>query len=481
MSKKNNKAVRLLALILAILLALGAIVSTLLTTVFADEDADAYTVKAVMNREEQTISCEETILWHNATGEKLPQLFLCCYANALRRYESAPFEAGEDDTAYPEGFAPGGIQFYEIKVNGMDAQWAAAGADETFIRVDVGAEAGGVCEIYLAYDILLPVDCLFTGAGSYDWRLCDAFPTVCAYRDGGFVMGPALQWGVFPAYDAADWHIELTVPEGYLCAATGEERTEANGDGTHTYVIEAEDARCPSVVIGRCHEAYDYGDIKVYCADRTAADSIGNKASAMAEVFRELFGEPARRDIDIIISQYAYGALSEDGVVIVGRELTALSARDEMEWQLALALAKQWFGCAVNADPFGAAYISEGFAAAAALIYYEKTYGEGRLNAVIEERISPALNVTIPGGVTPVSDVDYFVGRSEYETVVRCRGGYAAYMLYETMGGEDFSGAISTFVDTYRGGIVGSAELEEALGKWAGFFFDILMTEYPLG
>ena len=48
MNSRNKKGVRLLALILAVLLAAGAIVSAIIATVMAEEGQTEYSVDAVM-------------------------------------------------------------------------------------------------------------------------------------------------------------------------------------------------------------------------------------------------------------------------------------------------------------------------------------------------------------------------------------------------------------------------------------------------
>lgn len=484
-NRNTGKMSRIVALVLAGLLIFSALLSAVLSVAYAGQEEDGrtqYHISACMLYEEQAIRCEQTTVYTNRTGEKLSQLFFTCYLNALRRETTLPFDDADLAAAFPEGYAPAGIQFSSVCVNGRQAVWGVQGDDESFVRVEVELEPGATAEVTMVYDMLLSVCGGFAGAGSFDWRLTNAFPTVCPWENGAFQTNGVLSVGRFSWADAADWQLELLTPEGWQVACSGAVRSSQAQEGWLRWESSIENARDLAVVIGRRYSVYSPesdGRISVYANDADAAQAALQTAQRALVLYEEGFGEYPWESIDIVMSQYALGAKSAPGVLLLGRELFSLAQRDELEYTIALLLAQQYFGEMVGVDPYEEPWLCESLSGLCAMLYYAKEYGEQRMARELSARVQPTLGVTIPGGVAADSSAQYFNSRSEYETMLYGRGVAALVELYSAMGEEEFLEALGLYA---RGNAFAEGRIEHFVAacdtasgaEWGRFLVDML-------
>lgn len=479
---------RLVALILAGLMIFSALLSALLSMghfhAHADSADTQYSISARMLPEQQAIRCEQTTVYTNDTDGKLSQLFFSCYVNALRRQDTLPFDSNDLAAAYPDGFAPGGIQFASITVDGEAAPWGVLGEDETFLRVAVDVGPGESTEIVMQYDILLPVCSGFTGAGSFDWRLTNAFPAVCPLVNGAFQTNGVLAAGRFAYAEPADWRLELTAPEGWVVASGGACSAEETGDGLVKWTCGIDKARDLPVVIGRRYTVYaseNDSRISVYANDAAAAKAAMETGERALALYEDWFGPYPWPEFDIVMSQFAQGLRSAPGVLLLNKDYFALAERDEMEYMTALGLAQQFFGEAVGVDPYDEPWLCEGVSSLCALLYYRENYGEERFLQEMRARVQPSLQLTIPGGVAADSSAAYFNTRTEYELMLRGRGAAALYELMLAMGEAEFFGALRQY---YAENLFGTGAIEAFIaacdeasgGDWGRFLVDMLAT-----
>lgn len=484
----RSKVSRIVALILAGLMIFSALLSALLSMghfhAHAAELDPQVQITAQMLPDEQAIRCEQTTVYTNGTDGKLSQLFFSCYVNTLRRQETLPFDSNDLQEAYPDGFAPGGIEFAAVLVDGEPAAWGVQGDDESFLRVTVDLEPGESAEILMRYDILLPVCSGFAGAGAFDWRLINAFPAVCAYENGAFRTNGALGAGRFAFAERADWQIRLTAPEGYILASGGAGSMEKTGDGQVKWTRGIDSARDLPLVIGRRYTVYaseNDGRIAVYANDASAAEAALKTAESALALYEKWFGPYPWDSLDIVMSQFLQGLRSAPGLVLLNKELFALAERDELEYAVSFALAQQFFGEAVGVDPYEEPWLSESVSGLCAMLRYRENYGEERFLQEMRARVEPSLRLTIPGGVAADSSAAYFNSRSEYEMMLRGRGVAALYELMLAMGSEEMIAAMGL---NYAENLFGEGRIEDFVsacdrtsgGDWGRFLVDMLAS-----
>ena len=145
----------------------------------------------------------------------------CVYANALRRSDALPVESERLDDAFPAGYAPGGIDFMSVKVNGEKAQWGIQGSSELFLRVECALEPLESALFTFEYYLLLPVFSGEIGAGDLTWRLTGFYPAAAVWDEynGDFSLNGCTAMGD-PLYsESADYYVTLSLPETYALAA----------------------------------------------------------------------------------------------------------------------------------------------------------------------------------------------------------------------------------------------------------------------
>ncbi len=480
--EKTSRMTRVVALVLAGLIIFGVVASAIMSLAYAEGERTQYTISATMLKENQAIRCEQTTVCGNPTDGRLSQLFFSVYPNVLRRETTLPADEADLAAAFPNGYAPGGIQFVKIWVNGQEASWGIVGQDEAFLRVDVDLAPGETAEIVMQYDILLADCALFTGAGQFDWRLVNAFPTLCAMENGVPVRNGALSAGTFAWAEAADWKLTMLAPQGYTVIAGGTGTAHKASDGWVQWTREIKGARDMAVVISRRATAYANetdGRVAVFANDAAAGKFALETAQRALRMFEDWFGAYPWPDVDIVMSDIVPDFVSAPGVILLRKDLFAHGNRAELEYALVSALVQQYFGEYAGVNPYDEPWLRESMGGLCALLYYGEAYGPDRQEEEYARRIQPALEVTVPGGVAADSSAAYFNSRSEYEIMLRGRGVAAVYELYIAMGQEDFlaamrmylaecgfgKGTIGRFVDACDGASGGS---------WGRFLTDML-------
>ena len=252
-NERRDTMRRAVAIVLAVLLIGTILYSVIPVFGLAEEETPKthYALNMAIDLDNQAIAVSETVDYVNATGRSLDAVWLNVYPNALRRADTVPVEAAAWNDAFPNGYAPGGVDFISVTVNGEKADWAVSGSGEAFMRIACPLEPGEAATISLRFRLLVPVCDWFIGVGDLGWRLVNAFPIVCAYDEAtrDFVLN---SWTVAVdplASDVSDWEAMLSLPSTWLVASTGVAAAAAPDDrGMATWQIVATDARTGKAV-----------------------------------------------------------------------------------------------------------------------------------------------------------------------------------------------------------------------------------------
>lgn len=456
--------IRIAALALAGLLALGVIFSAV--TAFAEEERDRYTMDIEVLFDEQAVRVHETVDYTNRTGQALHSMLFNVYANIMRRQSAIPVGDDRLQDAFPEGFAPGGVDFIRVQVNGEDADWGVQGSEELFLRVECSLAAGETAQFAFDYYLLLPTFSGAMGAGDLTWRLTNFYPVAAVWDE--YLQDFPLN--AYTAVDeplhseAADYEITITLPETYALAAPGEITGKADGEGNIRYGIYAEGIREAAILFSRkmTERSGRTGagtEIRALGNTAGAAKKLLNAAVSAMNWLEETFGEYPWPELTLMETEYVYDGLSYPGVVQAG-------VTDEEA--IVRLCVKQYFSGIVGSNPNGAPWLSEAVSAFVTLMYYEQKNGyQDYLNRLNQQAL-PSLQVTVPGGVTVDSEAGRFTSRMEYEIVVVDRGCVMLHEMRQAMGAETFLAALQEYVRRNRLGNATAAEFIEAMNSVSG-------------
>lgn len=475
---------RTLAIVIVVAMLVTFVISIVVSSAHSEEMArDQYSMDITFDLEGQALLVTQRLSYLNRTGATLDRVRFAVYANQFRRETTVMYESA---AALPYGYAPGGVEFSSVTVNGAEADWGMEGDGEYFMRVACDLAPGESAEFGFAYAALLTENAAFLGAGGTDWRFSGFYPVVCLFENGAWQANAPVQHARYTLTSAADYEVTITLPDEYLLTATGTAAHEKNGDGTSTWTVEAEEIREFSMSVGRVWRVYsgttESGvSVNVY----TNARFGGNRTLAIARdtiaLYESWFGAFPARTVNIAESDYALSRLTFAGEIWLSSPLFDLSSRDELAYQLRYALAEQYFGLSVYADPLADAWMSASVCEYVAYLALEEAEGHEAFLKRLNGRVLDALQVTVPGDLTVTTDGVLFT-QSEFDIVVRDRGAAVMHELRDRVGRDAFLASLARYVADNRGReLVVETDLVRAIdeatgGDWEAFLTDILFN-----
>ena len=436
---------RIIALMLACLILLGALFSA-----SADEEKrDLYVLNLDVLPDEQTVRVTQSVTYTNRTGRTLDYMMFSVYANILRRQSTVPVESSRLTEAFPEGYAPGGVDFMKIEVNGEQADWGVQGSSELFLRVECSMEPGETAQFGFEYYLLLPVYSGAMGVGDLGWRLTNFYP-VAAVWDEYLEDFPLNGYTVMnePLFsEAADYQVTLSLPETYALAAPGLVTAVPDGEGMVDYEIRAESIRELALMFSRkMFEKTDCmqsgASLCVQANSASKAARILNTALPVVNWLEEKFGAYPWPCLTIAETDCLSGGLSYPAVIQVSKDLSG-SALDKAVVNLCV---KQYFSAIVGSSRNGAPWLSEAVSSFVSLLYYEEQNGYDDFIRRLNDQVLHSLQITVPGGVTVDSPSERFASRMEYEIVAVDRGTAVLYEMRQVMGEDVFMEALAEYV-----------------------------------
>jgi len=479
MRKHNRFAVRLVALILAGLLALGAIVSIILSEhahAEGNSAPDRYAISAEFLEDGQALRISQRLVYTNRTGEALDRVEFSVYGNAFRRASALPYESGALPAALPKGYAPGGFEFSSITVDGAAADWGMVGENELFLRVACRLEDGESCEFGFEYTLLLTQNAAFLGAGDTDWRLSGFYPEALKWEDGDFVAPKPIQHARYAYADRADYAFSIALPDRYIVAAPGEVAAKPNGDGTTTWSVFASGVRELAVSFGMrwretAGETALGTRVRVLSNLRTGAGAALETSIEALDTYEGWFGALGGTVI-VAQSDHAVGLLPLPGVLWVPDELFS----DRMA--LRRALAKQFFGYAAYCMPTEDAWMSDALSEYLAYLALEDGEGHDAFLEELNRALVPSVQYTVPGGLEITTDAALFT-QAEYDVIVRRRGALVFHELRSAMGLETMLEGLKRFYEKgLMTDVLGEYDLVDALDSASGGSWEAFLTDW---
>ncbi len=399
----------------------------------------------------QALYVRQRALITNDTGARLERAVFSVYANAFRRESTLPYDNATLEKAFPDYYAPSGIDMMSVTVNGENADWGVQGDDEAFLRVECDLASGETCEICFTYTLLLSDNRAFLGSGDYDWRLTNFYPSLCPFQNGDYVTNALTRAGRSLFAETADFSVRLYAPSDYYPACAGV-ISQADSEGGYTeYTISLANARDLAICLSRKYHRYDAETksgvgVSAFGRDRAFMKRALSAAEYALNELETLFGAHPRGRIAIAQSQSCVDEICASGLIILGETAPDLSS-DDLNLLIYRAVAKQYLTDVVHPNPSYDAWLSDGLCEYMSLMLSYARGGKDAFLKLMNARIAPSLNVTIPGGLYPNSDVARINTIADYDTVARFRASAVLDEIRRAMGREDFLNAVA---DYYR-------------------------------
>ena len=230
--KKNQKLVRALAVVLALLLVGGTVTSAVFAALAEETgsaERDRYEMNITYLEDQQALHITQRLVYHNRQSFALDRVLFSAAGNMYRRESTLMYDAQSLTEVFPEGYAPAGIDLMRVAFGGADADWGYLDSAETVLRVACRLEPGASGEFVFEYYLLLSRNRSMLGEFDTDVRLSGFYfaPGLVNEDDEEFVVNVPVQHTRWLLTTAADYSVTLTIPDLYLPAATGSETSNS--------------------------------------------------------------------------------------------------------------------------------------------------------------------------------------------------------------------------------------------------------------
>lgn len=487
MKNRQRRAVRLIALVLALLLAAGAIVSVVIGFAYAEESAPAASNRCTLTMEylaeEQALRMSQRLVYTNASDAALDRVLFYAPANLFRRQSALPYASDALAAALPYGYLPGGIDLTSVRVDGAEADWGFQGADENVLRVACDLAPGESCVFEWESYLLLTANAAFLGVSETDCRLSDFYFAPAALdEDGEFILNAPLGHTRYIDAPAMDFEAEIDLPDGYLLSGTGTETCAAAEDGVNRWTLRAEGAHDFALYFGRklresTLETDSGVQLRCLSSARGAAEDALEFAAEVVAVCEDWFGPLPFRQLDIVQADCAPDPLNHTGCLWLP-ESVLRKGGDALEKAIRFFVAQQYFGRSAYARPSSDAWLSDAVSEYLCYLLLEEAEGHDAYLAKLNEDLVDSLQLTIPGGLNVVSDAALFTAE-EYEIVVKNRGAAVFHELRVAMGRDDLIAGLKRFHQKGLGtDVLTEMDLVDALDEASGGSWEKFLTDW---
>lgn len=452
MNKKQRRMVRLVAIVLAVLLAGSAVVSAILSFAYAEEalplPANSCELTIEYMEETQALRMTQRLVYTNHSSVPLDRVVFYAPANLFRRLVSLPYGDDALPDVFPEGYLPGGIDMISIRVNGEDADWGFMGTDEAFLRVACSLAPGESVEFEFDCYLLLTRNAAFLGVSDDDVRLSDfCFTPASLDESGAFILNLPLSFTHWIDTPPMDVRCSVRLPEKWQLAGPGTKEIGATEGGSRLWTLRADGMRDFSLVFTRGmkeHSAETASGVQLRClSDVRGADDVLSVLAQAIETCEAWFGPFPAAQVDVVQAGIHAPSLNHSACLWLSRDLIK-EGGFPLEHAVRVFVARQYFGESAWAHPVSDAWLSDSICEYLAYLILEERDGHDAYLIALNENVVDSLQLTIPGGLTVTSDAALFTAY-EYDIVVRNRGAAVFHELRVAMGREDLISGLALF------------------------------------
>jgi len=187
-----------------------------------------YKIKVRLDDTRHFLSAEESIRYKNNSKETLNEIWFHLWPNAYKNKETAfakqQLTNGSTKFQYANDTARGYIDSLDFKVNGetVKMEYHVDHIDIARIILNKPLEPGGEIIITTPFKVKIPSSAFSRlGHAGQQYQLCQWYPKPAVYDKAGWHPIPYLSQGEFYS-EFGSFEVEITVPENYVVAASGE-------------------------------------------------------------------------------------------------------------------------------------------------------------------------------------------------------------------------------------------------------------------
>ncbi|MFX0078952.1 MAG: M1 family metallopeptidase [Candidatus Hermodarchaeota archaeon] len=335
-----------------------------------------YSIDAILQPLTHLVNGSTTINYVNHASDALSELYFHLYPNAFQ----------------PEGW----MEVFDVLFNDTSLPYMISGIDDSVLWVNlIGGSGPGVLAsgqnvtLDLLWQVMVPErfdrfgvtieteEFEFLAFNLGNWH-----PIVSVYDDRGWDRTPYSYIGESFYSDVAVYDVEITVPDDYVVAATGELESTSAGGGTRTWHFVTGPVRdftwCASPHYQTLSVVTQGVNVTSYhIADHELA---GQRALEIAvqclEVFGNRFGPYPWESLQIVEADFWAGGMEYPQLVMIGAVLyDDYAGLSYFASVVAHEIGHEWIPFTIGTDSYTEPWIDEGFASFCEYVWVEHAYG----------------------------------------------------------------------------------------------------------
>ncbi len=399
-----------------------------------------YEISAEYTENPRAISGTQNVRYVNAEGRPL---------------ESLRFNLWTNEETFSE--YGGGTEVSGVSVNGRKARYSVEGTGLQ-VKLPSSLPAGQSAEIELDFETKIPEMSAPFGHESGVSALGVWHPVLAVHDENGWNRNPATDFGEPYFAEAADYRVELTLPEHLTSVATGVEQDRSVSGEKKTITYEAGAVRDFALAVSgrfdRLSRNVGGTTVNVYHlpGSKRRAESVLDLASKSLVRFSKLYGAYPYREFDVVDASL----LTLSGTEYSSFAFTTLSDAPGslLKNMTPHQVAHQWWNTLVGSNQFEEPWLDESLA----------TYSEWLFTRDAATRFKKPVKPAAPLD----SSVSAFPTNIAYQQTANVYGAQLYRELSRRIGEKTLERGLRIYVLQNRHGIATPEDLVRALSAAAG-------------
>jgi hypothetical protein len=421
----------------------------------SDEIKNFYSIKAVFDEENMTLSCEQKVTYANTSNEALDEVDFFLYPNAFAQGQT-PVAISSKSKAYPNGESFGGIELKSVSLANVETEFFVEGQSKNILVVKLANELfpNEKVEIEMEYVVSLANINHRLGYGEKTVNFGNFFPIACVYENG-FVKNEFSTNGD-PFYsDVADFEVELTFPEDYVLASSGNRQSLSAGHA----VCSAQNVRDFCFVLSKEFEVIsrEVGGVTVnfYFYEEENPQALLEVSCKALDTFSSSFGDYPYAQLSVVKTNFCYGGMEYPNLVMIADDL---SDDEEKNYVIVHEIAHQWWYGVVGNNEFSDAWVDEGLTEYSTVLFFEQNaeygvkYDTVIVNAYSTYKKFVEVYSSVLGDVDESMnrDLTQFATEPEYVNCTYTKGVLLFDSLRESVGKKKLEKCLKNYYKNYK-------------------------------
>ena len=438
----------------------------------------SYTMYVSYDEAERKLTGTVDFDYFNSTENELSDLKFNLYGAAFgKESKFKPVSESYKNRAYYAGTDYGDMEISNVE---NCAGWNVAGEDENILIVNLNSPLYPEerVKLKISYTLKLARVNHRTGVTADAVNLGNFYPVLCAYTAEGFIECPYYSCGDPFMSECADYNVTIDVPENYIIASSGTEKSSSAANGRKKYQYILKKARDFALVLStkfKVLEAEQDGvDVKYYYLSDGSPEKSLSAAAQSLGYFNDVFGKYVYPSLSVVETGFCYGGMEYPALTMIAKGLS----EDERYYTIVHENAHQWWYAMVGNNQLTDAWQDEGLAEYSSLLFFENNpdYGYTRTSMIGTATRSYRTFFSVYGQLNGKTDTSMnrnlgaYSGDLEYCYISYNKGMLLFDMLRRSMGDKAFMNCLSDYFSTYKYKIASS---DDIIGVFAASGADV--------